>query len=135
MLGEVGSVGTRRVGSRVEVLGGGPVEILSGEALGFVADLHEQFNPERQRLLVARGQRQRRIEAGEMPDFLAATEGIRRAGWSVAPVADDLWDRRVEITGPTDRTRLAAARELFTRVAVSDDFVDFLTLPAYELID
>lgn len=109
MLVEVGRVGTRRAGSRVEVPGGGPVEILSGEALGFVADLHEQFNPERQRLLAARGQRQRRIDAGEMPDFLAATEGIRRADWSVAPVADDLRDRRVEITGPTDRKMMINA--------------------------
>ena len=51
-------------------------------------------------LLLARAERQRRLAAGELPDFLSETRELREADWAVAPVPADLLDRRVEITGP-----------------------------------
>jgi malate synthase len=78
-------------------------EILTPEALAFLAGLHRQFNAGRLELLQRRAQRQNALDAGQMPDFLAETKAIRDADWKVAPVPADLQDRRVEITGPTDR--------------------------------
>src|SRR5918992_5298868 len=78
-------------------------EILTAEALEFVAALHRQFNPTRERLLVRRSERQRELDAGALPDFLPETQHVRDEGWQVAPIPADLADRRVEITGPTDR--------------------------------
>jgi malate synthase len=72
-------------------------EILTPAALDFVADLHRQFDPRRRELLAARRTR-------PAPDgFLADTAEIRAAEWSVRPPLPDYADRRVEITGPTDR--------------------------------
>ena len=73
-------------------------QILSTEALAFVADLHRRFNETRKRLLALRAERQKRFDAGETPDFLAETKHIREGDWSVAPIPADLLDRRVEIT-------------------------------------
>src|SRR5262245_40894608 len=78
-------------------------QILSPEALSFVAKLHRKFEPRRQELLAARAQRQIEFDKGALPDFLAATKKVREAEWRVAPQPKDLLDRRVEITGPTDR--------------------------------
>jgi malate synthase len=78
-------------------------EVLTPEALAFVAALHKEFEPRRQELLARRVARQRDFDAGELPDFLPETASIRSAEWSVAPQPRDLLDRRVEITGPTDR--------------------------------
>jgi malate synthase len=78
-------------------------QILSPEALGFVAKLHRQFEPRRQEMLAARAARQKEFDAGKLPDFLPATQAIRDAEWRIAPQPPDLLDRRVEITGPTDR--------------------------------
>ncbi len=77
--------------------------ILTPEALEFVAALHREFEPRRQELLAYRAERQRRFNAGEMPDFLPETASVRSAEWTIAPLPADLLDRRVEITGPTDR--------------------------------
>jgi malate synthase len=77
--------------------------ILSGDALAFLAKLHRGFNARRLELLARRAQRQKQIDAGKLPDFLPETQPIRDADWQVAPVPKDLQDRRVEITGPTDR--------------------------------
>jgi malate synthase len=77
--------------------------ILSAEALAFLAKLHRGFNARRLELLARRAQRQQEIDAGKLPDFLPETQAIREADWQVAPVPKDLQDRRVEITGPTDR--------------------------------
>jgi malate synthase len=90
----------------VEVLGpieGRFAEILSDDALGFLAGLHREFEARRRELLVARAERQDRLDAGERPDFSEATRAVRDADWRVAPPPADLRDRRVEITGPTDR--------------------------------
>jgi len=77
--------------------------VLSTEALAFVAGLHRRFESRRQDLLAMRAERQRAFDAGAMPDFLAETRGIRESEWKVASQPRDLLDRRVEITGPTDR--------------------------------
>jgi len=78
-------------------------QILTADALVFLARLHRTFDARRLELLTRRIQRQKEIDSGKLPDFLAETKPIRDAAWQVAPVPQDLRDRRVEITGPTDR--------------------------------
>ena len=78
-------------------------EILTPQALGFVAKLHRQFEARRQELLARRAARQKDFDAGTLPDFLAETATIRESAWTIAPQPADMLDRRVEITGPTDR--------------------------------
>ncbi len=78
-------------------------EILTPEALAFIATLHRSHNATRIDLLNKRIDRQCDIDAGHMPGFLEMTEGIRESKWKIAPIPNDLRDRRVEITGPTDR--------------------------------
>jgi len=78
-------------------------EILTPQALAFIARLHRQFDGRRQELLVRRAARQQEFDAGKLPDFLPETRQIRESHWTIAPQPADLLDRRVEITGPTDR--------------------------------
>jgi malate synthase len=78
-------------------------QILTPEALSFLAELERTFGPERLRLLELRKERQKRLDAGEKPDFLKETAHIRGGDWKVAPLPKDLLDRRIEITGPVDR--------------------------------
>jgi malate synthase len=78
-------------------------QILTPEALAFVAKLQRQFESRRQELLARRAARQKEFDAGKLPDFLAETKSIRESDWRVATQPQDLLDRRVEITGPTDR--------------------------------
>jgi malate synthase len=78
-------------------------EILSPEALSFVAKLHRKFESRRQELLAARAARQKEFDQGKLPDFLPQTKSVRESDWAVAPQPKDMLDRRVEITGPTDR--------------------------------
>jgi malate synthase len=78
-------------------------EILTPPALDFVAELHARFEPRRQELLALRHARADALARGRTLDFLAETRHIREGDWSVAPPPPDLRDRRVEITGPTDR--------------------------------
>ena len=77
--------------------------ILTPDALEFVAALQREFGDRRQELLRAREQRRARLAAGETLDFLSETESVRTGDWTVAPVPDDLQQRWVEITGPTER--------------------------------
>ena len=77
-------------------------EVLTPEALDFVAQLHRSFNPERERLLADRARRQARLDAGETPDFLPNPIESRDPDWRVAPAPPDFDDRRVEITGPAE---------------------------------
>jgi malate synthase len=95
-------------------------EILSDEALGFVAALHKEFNPRRVELLAARQERKKRLDAGELPDFLAETKEIRESDWTVAPIPHDLRDRRVEITGPVDRKMIINALNSGANVFMAD---------------
>ena len=78
-------------------------QILSPETLDFVAKLHRKFESRRQELLARRAERQKQFDAGAKPDFLAETKSIRESDWQVAEQPRDMLDRRVEITGPTDR--------------------------------
>jgi len=78
-------------------------EILSPAALDFLQGLAETFMPRRAELLTLRQARQARLQGGEKPTFLPETEAIRAGDWRVAPLPPDLLDRRVEITGPTER--------------------------------
>ena len=86
----------------------GPVDaafsgILSADALSLVARLHRSFEGRRRELMGMRAQRQKQFDAGALPDFLAETRAIRESEWTIAKQPPDLLDRRVEITGPTDR--------------------------------
>jgi malate synthase len=94
--------------------------ILSPEAMEFVGALVERFGPRVAQLLQAREERQRRIDAGEMPNFLPETRQIRESEWQVAAVPDDLRDRRVEITGPTDRKMVINALNSGAKVFMAD---------------
>src|SRR5438105_1454850 len=77
-------------------------EVLTADALEFVAELHRRFGEHRSELLDARAQRRARLAAGELLDFLPETRDIREGSWRVAAVPADLQQRWVEITGPTD---------------------------------
>lgn len=77
-------------------------DILTPEALALVDKLHRAFEPRRQELLAARVERAKRLDAGELPDFLPETKNIREGDWKVAPVPKALECRRVEITGPVE---------------------------------
>ena len=103
------------------------LEVLTPEALGFVADLHRRFNPERQRLMAARRDRQAALDAGPLPDFLPETAHIRDdASWRVASAPPDLDDRRVEITGPAEPKMMINALNSGARVFMAD-FEDALS--------
>jgi malate synthase len=95
-------------------------EVLTPEALDFVAKLQREFRPRRDALLQKRKERQARLDAGERPDFLAQTAATREADWRVAPIPDDLKDRRVEITGPAERKMIINALNSGARVFMAD---------------
>jgi malate synthase len=78
-------------------------EILTADALEFVARLHREFDATRRALLDARMQRQKELDAGGTLDFLADTKAVRDGDWTIAPEPAALQNRRVEITGPTSR--------------------------------
>jgi malate synthase len=95
-------------------------EILSAEALAFVAGLHRRFNRRRLELLAQRTERQELYDAGRLPDFLAETKSIRDGDWTVAKIPADLLDRRVEITGPVDRKMIVNALNSGAKVFMAD---------------
>jgi malate synthase len=106
----------------VEVRGpieGRAAEVLTPEALDFVAALQREFGTTRSQLLAARRERQARFDAGELPDFLPDS-AARRDDWSVPPPPKDLQDRRVEITGPVDRKMIINALNCGARVFMAD---------------
>ncbi|MCJ9430584.1 malate synthase A [Kordiimonas marina] len=78
-------------------------EILTDEALAFVAEVEHRFGSRRRKLVAARTQVQARFDGGDFPQFLPETAEIRAADWKVRPAPSALLDRRVEITGPVDR--------------------------------
>jgi malate synthase len=94
--------------------------ILSAEALEYLAALQARFGARVAALLAARAVRKRAIEAGQRPDFLPATRAVREADWQVAAIPADLLDRRVEITGPTDRKMIINALNSGARVFMAD---------------
>ena len=101
-------------------------EVLTPDALAFVAELHRTFNPRRQALLAARIERQAQIDQGMTPGFLPETVDIREGEWQVGPAPADLNDRRVEITGPTERKMMINALNSGAKVFMAD-FEDALS--------
>jgi malate synthase len=104
----------------VELRGDADSTILSGDALDFVAGLQRAFGGRREELLAARAARQQRLLDGELPDFLEETREVRESEWQVAEAPPDLQDRRVEITGPTDRKMVINALNSGARVFMAD---------------
>jgi malate synthase len=98
----------------------GQDQVLTPEAIHFLAELQRRFNARRLELLAARQQRQKRLDAGEKPDFLPETKHIRESEWTVAPIPADLQDRRIEITGPTDRKMIINALNSGSSVFMAD---------------
>ena len=94
--------------------------ILTSGALGFLDELHRRFDPRRRELLGARAERRERIDAGELPDFLPQTAEVREGDWTIEPVPAGLLDRRVEITGPTDRKMVINALNSGARTFMAD---------------
>jgi len=95
-------------------------EVLTPDALAFLAELHRRFDATRKRLLAGRAARQARFDAGELPDFLHQTRHIRESDWKIAPIPEDLLDRRVEITGPVDRKMIINALNSGANVYMAD---------------
>ena len=98
----------------------GVERVLTRRALDFVASLCRRFEPRRLELLARRRERQARFDAGELPGFPLETAAIREADWTVAPIPADLVDRRVEITGPTDRKMIINALNSGANVFMAD---------------
>jgi malate synthase len=94
--------------------------ILTPDALGFVAKLTRKFEAQRRELMAARAQRQAGFDAGKLPDFLPETREVRDSEWTVAAAPRDLQDRRVEITGPTDRKMVINALNCGANVFMAD---------------
>jgi malate synthase len=94
--------------------------VLTPDAVAFLIDLETEFGWRRGQLLTQREVRQHAIDGGEMPDFDRATSHIRDGDWKVAPVPDDLEDRRVEITGPVDAKMMINALNSGAKVFMAD---------------
>ncbi len=94
--------------------------ILTTDALAFVAELSQRFDPQRRQLLADRDRRQLRLDVGGLPDFPTETATIRGSDWRVAEIPPDLLDRRVEITGPVDRKMIINALNSGARVFMAD---------------
>src|SRR5277367_189240 len=95
-------------------------KVLTPEAIGFAVELEREFDAERRRLLARRAEIQRRLDAGWKPDFLPETKAIRQGDWRVGPIPRDLENRRVEITGPTDRKMVINALNCGANVFMAD---------------
>ena len=109
-------------------------DVLSPEAIDFIVDLQRTFNVRRKELLNAREERQRRLDAGERPNFLEETRSIRESEWTVAPMPADIIDRRVEITGPVDRKMIINALNSGAKIFMAD-FEDSSTPTWNNLLD
>jgi malate synthase len=122
------------VTTAAEVVAPPDAEILTREALAFVALLQRELAPRRRELLERRAVRQAELDAGVRPDFLADTRDVREGEWRVAAPPADLQDRRVEITGPVDRKMMINALNSGASVFMAD-FED-ATSPTWEnLVD
>lgn len=99
-------------------------------ALEFLIALHENFNERRLHLLENRELEQKRFNQGFLPNFLTETEPIRKANWTAAPLPEKLLDRRVEITGPTDRKMMINALNSGAKTFMAD--LEDSTSPSWE---
>ena len=98
----------------------GAERVLSAPAVAFVEDLTRRFRSRINELLARRDVVQERYNAGDRPDYLPDTADLRRADWKVGPIPSDLWDRRVEITGPCDRKMIINALNSGASVFMAD---------------
>ena len=106
--------------------------ILTPEALKFVAKLVRKHGPRREQLLALRAERQAKIDAGKLPNFLPETKHVRSGKWTVKGIPADLQDRRVEITGPVDRKMIINALNSGAKCFMAD-FEDSAA-PTWELM-
>ena len=83
--------------------------VLTPEAVSFVARLGREFSGRVDELLAKRAERQERINAGELPDFLPETREVRESEWKISPIPDDLQDRRRGLSGPPHLKRCISA--------------------------
>ncbi|MFN2629593.1 MAG: malate synthase A [Gaiellaceae bacterium] len=95
-------------------------DVLTSEATEFLHLLQRELGGEREELLAERQRRARRLREGELPDFLDETRTVREGDWRVRPAPPDLIDRRVEITGPTDRKMVINALNSGASVFMAD---------------
>ena len=94
--------------------------ILTPDALAFVAKLQRTFANQRREALHRRKDRQAEFDGGKMPDFSPQTKNIRESEWTCVPIPKDLQDRRVEITGPTDRKMIINALNSGAKMFMAD---------------
>lgn len=114
--------------------GGRFAEILTPACVRFVENLVREFRPRRDELLALRAERQQHLDSGAMPDFLSETRRVRESDWTVAPIPPDLLDRRVEITGPTDRKMVINALNSGASVFMAD-FEDANSPTWFNMVD
>jgi malate synthase len=95
-------------------------ELLTPQALHFLAKLARRFEPTRKSFFASREKRQEQIDQGRLPGFLPETESVRKGDWKVAPIPEDLICRRVEITGPVDRKMILNALNSGADVFMAD---------------
>jgi malate synthase len=95
-------------------------DVLTADAVELLTGLQRAFGERRRELLARRAERLARLEAGELPDFLAATASVRAGDWQIAPFPDEIADRRVEITGPVDRKMVINALNSGAKVFMAD---------------
>ncbi|MEX3072312.1 malate synthase A [Vibrio alginolyticus] len=106
--------------------------IFPTEAQTFLSLLCDNFAGRVDQLLQAREEKQARIDSGELPDFLPETQDIREGSWKILGIPQDLQDRRVEITGPTDRKMVINALNANVKVFMAD-FEDSMS-PAWSAV-
>ena len=95
-------------------------QVFTPEATEFIANLVRKFRDERNELLEARKVRQEDFESGVRPDFLEETKAVREGDWKVSPPPEDIADRRVEITGPTERKMMINALNSGAKIFMAD---------------
>jgi malate synthase len=124
---EIATQGTEIVGSGaaagLEVRGpdvAAASRVLTAPALAFLAMLERRFGARRRELLGKRAERQSDLDAGWLPELPPAAREPRAGEWTVAPIPDDLRDRRVEITGPVDRKMIINALNSGANVFMAD---------------
>jgi len=109
-------------------------QVLTDEAVEFLAELVGKFTPWRNELLAARARWQQNIDRGELPGFISETNSIREGDWQIRGIPQDLRDRRVEITGPVERKMVINALNANVKVFMAD-FEDSLAPSWDKVID
>ncbi len=117
-MANIHTLSAREVRGKVQ---GRSTEILTPEAVSFLVQLEREFGDIRRALLQKRVTRQAEIDTGVGPDFLASTKFVRTdPSWRVGPIPADLQNRRVEITGPTDRKMMINALNSGANIFMAD---------------